>query len=173
MIVILLILISSVLGNGSQLIQKSEENCGFDLTIDSLETNGLYNPERSEVKALTRYRNQLNKFRIEYGGSKEMPDIKFYLFGMGNRVKLVYKSGKLLDPFSGNVVREWDLSDELIIPNLYKVEIITGSREYITIYENETGVFIREKGKTSCIKGSDRSLILPSFKNNKYEAPHE
>ena len=169
MIVLVLILMSSVLGFGSQSIQDIEETYRSNLTTDSLKTNWLDDPGRSEKKALKRYRSQLNKFRLEYGGSKEMPDIKFYLFGMGNRNKLVYKSGKLLDSFSGNVIRKWDLSDELIIPNLYQVELITNSGEYITIYENEAGVFIREKGKTSCIKGTDRSIILPTFKNNKYD----
>ena len=36
------------------------------------------NPEES----LYRYRESLTSFRLEFGGSREMPDVNFFLFGM-------------------------------------------------------------------------------------------
>ena len=56
---------------------------------------------------LLEYRAELNALRRQFGGSRPMPDVPFFLFGMGARPKLVYKSGSLLEPTTGTVLRQW------------------------------------------------------------------
>ncbi len=71
--------------------------------------------------------------------------------------KLLYKGGKLFDPFSGEVLKQWPVKNETIIPNEYKVEIETLTDNPVTIFENEEGVFIKEGGKETRIEGTDKN----------------
>jgi hypothetical protein len=46
---------------------------------------------------------------------------RFFLFGMGNRRKLIYRAGKLMDAFTGEVLRRWKVISEAIEPAEYRV----------------------------------------------------
>jgi hypothetical protein len=35
--------------------------------------------------------------RQEFGGVRELPDVRFFLFGMGQRTKFIYRSGRLFE----------------------------------------------------------------------------
>ena len=50
-----------------------------------------------------------------------MPDVNFFLFGMGNRTKLVYKSGILKNAVTGEILKKWNVVKEIIVPPDYSV----------------------------------------------------
>ena len=124
-------------------------------------------PEENVTSSLLKYRNQLDQLRKEFSMA-DMPDVKFFLFGMGNRTKLLYKNGKLINSFSGEVVYDCQVKNETIIPNDYRVNIETLSNDSVIIFENEKGVFISKGGKESIISGTQSPLILPAFEKYKY-----
>src|ERR1041385_3980433 len=72
---------------------------------------------------LDSYRAELNAFRAEYGGSRELPDVRFFLFGMGLRPKFIYRDGKLIDVRNGVIVRQWKVKSDVILPPEYRVVI--------------------------------------------------
>ena len=47
--------------------------------------------------------------RRENGGVRRLPPVAFFLFGMGERRKLVYRAGVLRDARTGEEVRRWDV----------------------------------------------------------------
>ena len=123
--------------------------------------------EEKETTSLIKYRQQLNELRREFR-SADMPDVKFFLFGMGNRTKLIYKAGKLINSFTGKVAYEWQIKNETIIPNDYRVNIETLTDVSVSIFENEKGVFISERGKEIPIPGTETPVSLPSFEKYRY-----
>jgi hypothetical protein len=116
---------------------------------------------------LEEYRKQLNELRREFS-VRDLPDVPFFQFGMGNRKKLMYKNGKLFDPFSGELYYKWSVNCETIIPNEYRVDILTSEGMQVSIFENETGVYILEGKKSRKIGNTDVPLNLPAFKAYKY-----
>ncbi len=116
---------------------------------------------------LAEYRRQLQALRSEFR-SVDMPDVKFFLFGMGNRTKLLYKAGKLINATNGKVVSEWQFKNETIVPNEYRVNIETLTDAPVSIFENEKGVFINERGKETLISGTEAPVVLPAFEKLKY-----
>jgi hypothetical protein len=123
--------------------------------------SGLY----QEV-SLSKYRQQLTSFRAEFR-SVEMPDCRFFLFGMGNRTKLIYKNGCLIHAITGEIVYQWQINNDAIVPNEYRVEIKTPDG-IVILYENEEGVFIREQGKDQLIPGTNSAVTLPGFTGHPY-----
>jgi DUF1680 family protein len=123
--------------------------------------------EEKETASLQKYREQLTQLRKEFR-AVNMPDIKFFLFGMGNRTKLLYKDGKLMSALNGAVIKEWPVKNETIIPNDYRVNIETLTDVVVSIYENEKGVFVNELGKETLIEGTSTPLTLPSFGKHQY-----
>ncbi|HTL18141.1 MAG TPA: hypothetical protein VL793_12965 [Patescibacteria group bacterium] len=119
--------------------------------------------------ALTQYRQQLDQFRKEFGGSRPMPAVPFFLFGMGNRTKLVYSNGKLREAISGRSLRQWEIADEVIIPPNYQVELQLKTGERVSIAEDEKAVWIEENGRRTLLHGTDTKVVLPSFSEFKYD----
>ncbi len=120
-----------------------------------------------ESTSLKKYIHQLSEFEEEFR-FMEMPDIEFFLFGMGNRTKLLYKDGVLKNALSGEIIRQWPVKQVLIIPNEYRVEIETLTDVFVTIYEDENGVFIKEGNKNKRVDGTNSSIKLPTFTGHKY-----
>jgi hypothetical protein len=86
---------------------------------------------------------------------------RFYLLGMGNRRKLLYRDGRLLDAMSGEALRQWDVAGELIEPSEYRVTLRTRGGEPVRITEDADGVWLEERGaKTSLASGP---VMLPRF----------
>ena len=121
----------------------------------------------TDTESLKKYQDQLSSFREEFA-VKEMPEVPFYLFGMGNRVKLLYKDGRLIHSFSGEVVREWEITSEIIIPNLFKVKMKTVDGQTVIISEDENGVFVSEGKEKKLFEGTNFPIILPAFEDNPY-----
>jgi hypothetical protein len=118
--------------------------------------------------SLVAYRAELDAFRKEYGGARELPDVRFYLFGMGQRAKLIYRDGRLLDARSGQVVREWKFKRDIIIPPDYGVCVDTAAGNRISIVEDEQAVWIEESGQRTAVEGTRLAVKLPTFAGHRY-----
>ena len=117
---------------------------------------------------LAAYRAELDSFRKEYGGACELPNVRFFLFGMGLRLKFIYREGKLLDANSGAVIHEWKLGGEVILPADYQVNLQTAEGTKITIREDEEAVWIEENGRRTPLPGTSSPLVLPTFSENNF-----
>lgn len=96
--------------------------------------------------------------------------IKFFIFGMGLREKLILtekENGKyqLINYSNNKKIILDDLTNVKIIPEDYKVECTNINKEKIIILENEKGIYIIEKNKTTTI--SDRKINIPNFEKYK------
>ncbi len=119
-------------------------------------------------RVLQTYRQELDGLRKEHPNRREMPDIQFFLFGMGDRRKMIYKDGILKDALTGGSIRTWKVKRQWIVPSEYLVELETDRNERVRIIENEQGVYVTEaKTKMALAQGK---LKLPRFGGNKYAA---
>lgn len=125
---------------------------------------------RQAQRSLQRYHNELAEFRTEFGGTNKLPATRFFLFGMGNRNKLIYKEGVLKNALTGSLVKKWRIKSELILPHDYTVYLITPENKKVILTENNKGVFIYENGKSTKLPNSDTPVILPAFSGYKYPA---
>ena len=120
------------------------------------------------AERLTAYRAELDGFRKEYGGVRALPDVRFFLFGMGLRTKLIYRDGRLLDARTGGVVREWRLGSDVILPADYEVALQIADGGKVTLREDEDAVWIEEGGQRTAVEGTRSPLKLPAFSEKKY-----
>lgn len=126
------------------------------------------------TEALQTYRANLIKLRQEHPNHRELPDLKFFLFGMGNRLKLIYRSGRLLNALTGNIEEQWNVKREIIVPSDYTVHLdLTdesgGPPRSVQIREDETGVWILQEAKRPrLIPGTRSRVILPRFADKPY-----
>lgn len=131
----------------------------------NLETNF-----KQEYNSYLNYLKEYNDFAGNY--PVEFVDIgesDYYFFGMGNRKKLLYKDGEIIDIFNNKILFKWNVKDYLIIPNEYSVILYTKNGKNIKIYEDKHGVFIEENGEKRIIEGTDFYINLEDFKNQKYQ----
>ena len=117
--------------------------------------------------SLSIYHRQLNALRKRFR-TANLPDVRFFLFGIGNRSKWIYRSGELKNALTGRVLRRWPLLRETIIPNAYRVELETTEGKRITVREDETGVFIQEDGQSLPLPGTQSPVKLPDFSRHPY-----
>ncbi len=128
-------------------------------------------PCRSTAPPETRlaaYRAELDGFRKEHGGARELPDVRFFLFGMGQRAKFIYREGRLLDARSGKVVREWKLKTDIIVPPDYLVALETTAGARVNIVEDEEAFWIEEGGQRISVEGTRAPVKLPTFAGRRY-----
>ena len=124
--------------------------------------------------ALDSYRANLDKLRQEHPNHRDLPDLKFFLFGMGDRLKLIYRDGRLLNALTGNIEEQWNVKRAVIVPSDYLVALEltdppTGQSGMVQIREDENGVWILQPGKRpKLIPGTRSVLKLPRFANNPY-----
>lgn len=91
-----------------------------------------------------------------------------YFFGMGNRRKILYRQGKLYDLDSKNIIYNFDVKKEYIIPNEYMVLIETNDNKNIKIFENDSGIYLKVDNKAVEIIDETEKLSLPQFEGYKY-----
>ena len=144
------------------LADAGQSMADYTVLTDSLQIIG-----EKVTASLEKYRQQLDQLRKEFRAA-DMPEVKFFQFGMGNRTKLLYKHGNLINAITGKVINEWQVKNETIIPNDYKVNIETLTDNTVSIFENEKGVYISEEGKETLIEGTGTPLSLPAFEKYKY-----
>lgn len=89
---------------------------------------------------------------------------EFYLLGMGNRRKMYYKSGQLIDAISGEVIRSWDVQNAEFFPDRYCV-LLHCVHGQVELIEDECGVAIYEGGIKEYITTGE--LSLPHFEGHK------
>ncbi len=111
------------------------------------------------------YQEELDQFNRSYSVF-QLPETDFFLFGMGNRQKMIYKDGILKDSFSSETIREWTVRKEIIVPPQYLVILETAAGKIIKIAETDDGVWIIEGERfTRLSKGR---INLPMFDETKY-----
>ncbi len=93
-----------------------------------------------------------------------MPDVNFFLFGMGNRTKLIFKDGELKNALTGDVLRKWDIAEMVIVPPEYCVCLKLRNRGIINIKEDENAVWIFENKMKHPVPGTENKIHLPDFK---------
>ncbi|MBA7653462.1 hypothetical protein ES703_61311 [subsurface metagenome] len=96
----------------------------------------------------------------------QLPDVKFYLFGMGNRRKFLYRDGTLFDALTGKAVRQWQVTEETILPSRYTVRLKTSDDKKIIITEDEQAVWIRQGAER--LRLTEGPVNLPKFKGHPY-----
>ncbi len=103
------------------------------------------------------------------------PEKQFFLFGMGNREKYVYKEGGTLTKIDTNEdVLSLDVLREKLFFDRYMVVIWTKDMKIYQLYENSYGVYLEDitDGKVNSkelITGGDY-INLPDFEDYKYPA---
>ncbi len=119
--------------------------------------------------ALQTYRESLARLRQVHKNHHTLPDLKFFLFGMGDRLKLIYRNGRLLNALTGNIEEQWRVQTELIVPSEYLVQLTLSDEQVIQIREDETGVWILQSGKRPrLIPGTRSTVSLPRFAVHQY-----
>jgi hypothetical protein len=88
----------------------------------------------------------------------ELPDVSFFLFGMGDRRKLLYMDGVLCDALTHEVIRKWNTASEDIRASEYMVTLKTKQGIKVTIKENKKGVWLNEGKKRICLTQSNLTL---------------
>jgi hypothetical protein len=94
----------------------------------------------------------------------KFPGVAFFLFGAGERRKLLYKAGVLYDLFTGELVRQWDRVAGEIEPSEYRVEIRCRRGDKVRIVEDEQGVHIERDGRRETLTSG--TVRLPRFEGH-------
>ena len=113
--------------------------------------------------ALQPYREELARFRREHGGGYDLPPARFFLFGMGLRAKYAYANGIHAQAPGGEVVRRWDVKEDVILPPAYSVTVAAKDGALTRIEENSEGVWLVEKGRRERLPGTEFPVKLPDF----------
>lgn len=120
------------------------------------------------VQSLKTYQEQLNQFRSEFGGIYPLPKQDFFLFGMGNRDKFVYKNGQLYNSKTGQLIYSWQVKEEKIVPNQYAVILYLRDGNMILIYEDSNGIWLKEADRLLQINQQFIFINLPDFEGNQF-----
>jgi hypothetical protein len=97
----------------------------------------------------------------------DLPECRFFLFGMGGRRKLLYQGGALTDAFSGECLGQWDALRERIVPPEYKVEIETAGGREVRICEDAEGVWLQQGRRREPVSRSP--VALPDFAGHRHQ----
>lgn len=124
--------------------------------------------------ALDTYRASLTRLRQQHPNQRALPDLRFFLFGMGDRLKLIYRNGRLINALTGNIEEQWDVEQAVLVPSEYLValqltHVPPAQPRTVQIREDENGVWILQPGKRPrLIPGTRSPVKLPRFANNPY-----
>ena len=115
------------------------------------------------------YSNQLEKLKNEYNVNVAYNNSdKLYLFGMGNRKKLLYTNGILYDLKNKTILYNFYPIGEMIIPNMYTVSLKDKNGNKYVIYENEDGIYLKTNDEDKVSLDDSEKINLPDFNNFKY-----
>lgn len=117
-------------------------------------------------KALQNYRDNLAILRKEHSNGRNLPDIKFLFFGMGDRLKMIYRDGSLFNAKTGKLLRRWKVKTATIVPSEYLVHLELENGKVVDIQEDTQGVYIYENGMQVIM--AESRLSLPIFSDRKY-----
>lgn len=115
------------------------------------------------------YEYQLNLIRGNSDNLQNLKSSKFFLFGMGERRKMVYRENRLIDLNNQKVVRIFeDIQTDRIIPDEYKVILTKKDGSEVIISEDEKGVWLKEGNSLDSIEGTMYNVSLPNFSSYRY-----
>lgn len=117
-------------------------------------------------KALQNYRDNLAILRKEHSNGRNLPDIKFLFFGMGDRLKMIYRDGNLINAKTGKLLRRWKVKTATIVPSEYLAHLELENGKVVDIQEDTQGVYIYENGMQVIM--AESRLSLPTFSDRKY-----
>ena len=117
-------------------------------------------------KALQTYRDNLTILRKEHSIVRTLPDITFFFFGMGDRLKMMYKSGNLVNAKTGKTLRHWKVKTAVIVPSEYLVHLELENDKVVDIQEDTQGVYVYENGMQVIM--AESRLSLPTFSDKKF-----
>ncbi len=126
------------------------------------------------VGALQIYRANLAQLRQRNPNHRDLPDLHFLLLGMGNRTKLFYQKGRLINAETGAILEQWHVRDEQIVPSEYLVNLSLWDSTQVQLRETETGVWVLHTGKRAGrliarrADGTKAPLVLPRFADKAY-----
>ena len=112
------------------------------------------------------YRSALRTIREEHGGVRRLPAVDFFLLGMGERAKFVYRGGRLTRALTGELVKAWEATEEQIVPPAYTVALRTRTGDFVFITEDEEGVWVEEGGRKDAL--SMGRVSLPAFTSHRH-----
>jgi hypothetical protein len=117
-------------------------------------------------KALQNYRDNLVLLRKEHSNGRNLPNVEFFFFGMGDRLKMIYKNGMLINAKTQKVLRRWKIKSSIIVPSEYLVHLELENGKALDIQEDSHGVYIYENNMQIIM--TESNLNLPSFDDKKY-----
>ena len=117
-------------------------------------------------KALQNYRKNLAILRKEHSNGRNLPIVNFFFFGMGDRLKMVYKDGVLYNAKTGKALRRWKVKTAIIVPSEYLVHLELENGKVVDIQEDVQGVYIYENNMQIIM--AESHLSLSSFSDKKY-----
>lgn len=122
--------------------------------------DSLFNPVMPDD-----YSYQLRYLQGMTNKHQNVTTYKFYLFGMGNRTKMVYRDCKLFDIDKDSVLIDFscDFLKDSIVPDKYMVCITNNNGNTTIIKEDENAVWIVNQEKKDSVSGTNSKVNLPSF----------
>ena len=117
-------------------------------------------------KALQTYRDNLSILRKEHTNGRNLPLVNFFFFGMGDRLKMVYRDGVLYNAKTSKILRRWKVKTALIVPSEYLVHLELENGKAVDIQEDTQGVYVYENNMQVIM--AESRLGLPSFEGKKY-----
>lgn len=121
----------------------------------------------SEHTELTTYKSQLDNLQRQYKTFHAHAP-RFYLFGMGNREKFIYKDCRLINLDKDSIVfKANDVISDSIMPDSYMVEIKT-KQGVIQIKEDNSSIWIIHNNYRKNLSEKKCTINLPNFNGYKY-----
>lgn len=136
------------------------------LTIIYFTGNAQIFTQVKAEKALQIYRDNLIILRKSHPIGRNFPIVHFFFFGMGNRVKMIYKDGVLYNAKTGKALRRWKVKSAIIVPSEYLVHLELENGKSVDIQEDTQGVYIYENNMQLIM--AESPLDLPSFEGKMY-----
>ncbi len=117
-------------------------------------------------KTLQTYRDNLAILRKEHTNGRNLPIINFFFFGMGDRLKMIYKDGILYNAKTGKILRRWKAKATVIVPSEYLVHVELENGKTVDIQEDTQGIYVYENNMQVIM--AESRLSLPTFEGKKF-----
>lgn len=119
-------------------------------------------------RELTEYRRQVAAVCAGREGRRELPQVPFFLFGMGGRGKWLYRDGALLELPGGREIRRWDVAEERIVPSAYAVALKLRDGRLVVLEEDGRALWLGEGDRRMPL--AQGHVVLPRFDDRRFPA---
>jgi hypothetical protein len=136
------------------------------LSLFCLKANAQNFTKLQAEKSLKLYRDNLALLRQDHPNGRNLPDVKFFFFGMGDRPKMCYKDGSLINLETKKAARRWKVKEAIIVPSEYLVHLELENGKAVDIQETNTGLYIFENQMQVIL--AETKLNLPDFSEKKF-----